>query len=328
MSIYEEIKTINKQFAFEPKIENLGNLKKLSKFIIVGMGGSHLAGNIFQMIRPELDIIIHKNYGLPKLSKENLQERLIILSSYSGNTEEVLEGYKEAIGMGLNMAVISVKGKLLEMAKKDNIPYIEMLDIKIGGNSIEPRSALALSLKSFSKLIGDEDMENEIKKLAENFDTKNFEEQGKNLSEIIYKKIPIIYTSEENYPIAYIWKIKFNENSKIPAFCNTFPELNHNEMSGFDVHDSTKELSEKFHFIFLHNETDHPKIQKRMDITKKLYEDRGLKTHTIEIPSGNIYHKVFSILTVADFASHFLAQKYDLDSKRILMIEEFKDLIK
>ena len=75
--------------------------------------------------------------------------------------------------------------------------------------------------------------------------------KGKRLQEKISGKVPVIYASSENCAIAYNWKIKLNEGAKIPAFYNTFAELNHNEMTGFDVIDSTKSLSDKFHFIFL-----------------------------------------------------------------------------
>jgi len=167
----------------------------------------------------------------------------------------------------------------------------------------------------------------EAGKLAEIFHTEDFEEEGKQLAKSLRGSVPIIYASEKNYELAYIWKIKFNENGKIPPFYNVFPELNHNEMNGFDVRDTTLELSEKFYFIFLMDETDHPKIQKRMKITSKLYEDRKLKTQKITISGDNIFYKIFSILTIVDFTSHFVAEGYGIESKQIPMIEEFKKLI-
>ena len=192
---------------------------------------------------------------------------------------------------------------------------------------IQPRSALILSLKSMLKAVGEEETLKELGKLAETFNTEDFEDVGKALAEELREYVPIIYTSEKNFALAYIWKIKFNENGKIPAFYNILPELNHNEMTGFDVRDTTHKLSERFYFIFLMDRADHPKIQKRMDITCKLYEDRKLKTKKITISGDNVFYKIFSTLTIVDFATHFIALGYGMESEQIPMIEEFKKLM-
>lgn len=320
--MYEEIKSGAKQFAFLPKIENAENLKKLEKFIIVGMGGSHLASDILKMIEPKSDIIIHRNYGLPTLPEEDLKERLIILSSYSGNTEEVLDAYNEAGRLNLPRAVISIGGKLLEKAKKDSVPYIQMPDF-----GIQPRSALVLNLRSLLKLFGEEEMLAEMGKLQDTFMPEKFEEEGKKMAERLRGSVPIIYASEKNYALAYNWKIKFNETGKIPAFYNVLPELNHNEMTGFDVKDTTRELSEKFYFIFLLDEADEPKIQNRMRIVAKLYEDRKLKTFNVQTTGKNIFEKIFNTLVIADFGAYFIAEGYGLESEEVPMVEEFKKLI-
>jgi len=330
--MYNTIKETAKQFAFEPKIENEENFHRTSKYILVGMGGSHLAADLLKMIKPEIDIIIHRDYGLPTISASDLKERLIILNSYSGNTEEVLDAYDEARRIGLQRAVISIGGKLLEMAKKDKIVYIKMPDF-----GIQPRSALPLNLKGLLKLIGEETTLKEVGELQNTFHPEDFEGEGKMLAEKLRGYIPIIYASAKNEPLAYNWKIKFNETGKIPAFYNVFSELNHNEMIGFsaggksasggDVYSEVRNLSEKFYFLFLHDSEDHPQIQKRMAITAKLYEDRVLPTYKIELSGNAILHKIFNLLTLADFTAYFTAEGYGLESEQVPMVEEFKGLI-
>ena len=92
-----DIKNYASQFAYQPVLENAGKLKrKFSKFIVVGMGGSHLAADIIKAWHPELDLMVWSNYGLPKLNEKVLKESLIILSSYSGNTEETLDAFAAA----------------------------------------------------------------------------------------------------------------------------------------------------------------------------------------------------------------------------------------
>ena len=140
--------------------------------------------------------------------------------------------------------------------------------------------------------------------------------------------IPSIYSSTKNSNITYNWKIKFNENTKIPAFYNAIPELNHNEMNGFDYVDDTKKLSSKFFFIFLNDKKDHKKNIKRMNILSKLYKNRKFKIINIELSGKTITEKIFSNLLLADWTSYFLALEYNVNPEQVPMVEEFKNLIK
>jgi len=320
--MYESIKNFNKQFIYEPKIINEDNLVKKSNFIVVGMGGSALAPLLLKKYKPEINIMIHNNYGLPQINKKELENSLIILSSYSGNTEEVLDAFQKAKENNLNMAIISVGGKLLSLAKENDIPYIE-----IPNTGIQPRMALGYSTKAFLKLIGDENGLKEISKLSEILDPNNYEETGKILAQKLKNYVPIIYTSSNNLSIVYNWKIKLNETGKIPAFYNVLPELNHNEMTGFDAVESTRELSNKFYFIILKDEEDDKRILNRMNILEKLYKDRNLKVEIIEINGENIWHKIFSSLILADFTAYYTALEYGQDPKQVPMVEELKKLI-
>src|SRR5271157_1265297 len=120
----QDIKNYASQFAYQPVLENAGKLKKkFSKFVVVGMGGSHLAADIIKAWHPECDIVIWSNYGLPKLNEKDLRERLIIISSYSGNTEEALDAFAVARAKRLAMVVVASGGKLVRAAEKANIPY-------------------------------------------------------------------------------------------------------------------------------------------------------------------------------------------------------------
>lgn len=321
--IYETIKESNKQFSFKPEVANEENLYRASSgYVVVGMGGSHLAADLLKILKPGIDIIIHRDYGLPDISIRDLKERLVILSSYSGNTEEVLDAYKKAGEFGLGRAVVSIGGKLLELAQKDKIAHVQMPDL-----SIQPRLALPLNLMSLLKLMNEETMLKEAGELENTFHPESLEEEGRALAEKLHGHIPVTYSSEKNQPLAYNWKVKFNETAKIPAFYNVFPEANHNEIEGFSTNDLVRNLSEKFCFIFLSDPKDSPEIQKRMEMTAKLYQDRGFATHKIELSGANILHKIFNILTLADFTSYFIAKSYNIEPEQTPTVEEFKNLI-
>lgn len=319
--MYESIKNFNKQFIYQPEIKNQEKLAKTSSFLVVGMGGSALAPLLLKTWKPEFDIVIHRDYGLPETPKK-LKNKLIILSSYSGKTEEIIDAFLKAKENNLNMVVISVGGELLKLAKENNIPYIELPN-----TGIQPRMALGFSIKAFLKIVGEENELKNISELAVNLNPTDFEENGKILAQKLQNYVPVIYASDYNSSIAYNWKIKLNETGKIPAFCNIFPELNHNEMTSFDVRDTTKKLSDKFYFIILKDKEDNPKISKRMQALEKLYKERNLKIETIELKEKNIWQKMFSSLLLADWVAYYTAMGYGLEPEQVPMVEEFKKLI-
>src|SRR3989338_7070898 len=100
MSIYEAIKSLQKQLEYRPEFVNGEKLDRYERFIFVGMGGSALAPDLLRVSNPELDILIHRDYGLPDLPDKVLRGSLIVLNSYSGNTEEVLDAFKFALSKG------------------------------------------------------------------------------------------------------------------------------------------------------------------------------------------------------------------------------------
>ena len=318
----DTIRFFPKQFEYEPEIINTDKLKKFSNFVVVGMGGSCLAAKILKDIKPSLSIVVHSDYDLPKISKELLEESLIILSSYSGNTEEVLSAYSVAKTNGLYLAVVSIGGKLLEKAKADGLQYIQIPD-----TGIQPRFALGFSVKALLKIMGEETFLRETNELSETLKPEDLKEPARGLAERLFGFTPVIYSSSRNFSLSYIWKIIFNETAKIPSFCNIFPELNHNELEGFDVAENTKQLSEKFYFLILKDAEDNPRIAKRMDVLTELYKDKKLKVETLELNGRNIFHKFFTSILLAEWTAYYLAEKYMVDPGKTALIEKFKELI-
>jgi len=184
----EIFRDFNKQFEFEPKINNLKNLKKSSNLFLAGMGGSHLSADLVKSVYPQLNLKIHSNYGLPQgINKESL----LIVSSFSGNTEETIDSLDSALKKKIPVIIISSGGKLIEISKEKNLPYILL------PNTINmPRLAIGFSLKAILKIIN--------KKVSIKIDNSKAEKEGKKIAEKIYKTIPIIYSSEKNKSVANI----------------------------------------------------------------------------------------------------------------------------
>lgn len=318
----EAIKQFHRQFEWKASITNAKKLRSAKTYILNGMGGSHLAADLLRMHKPELDLLVFSDYGIPRLSPERLKKSLCIASSFSGNTEEAIDFAKEALKRKLPLAVIAKGGKLLEFAVKHKLPHVVLPPTKV-----QPRSGLGFQIVALATLVGDTVLVKELAKLSKFLKPDVLEKHGKKLVEDLRGKVPVIYSSAKNQAVAYNWKIKFNETGKVPSFYNVFPELNHNEMTGFDTVPATQELSRTLHFIFLTDSTDHPQNRKRMKVTKKLYEDRGVTVTEVPLTGENALLRMFTSLLIADWTALHISRQYGTEAEQVPMVEEFKRLI-
>lgn len=311
----KEIESFLKQLKFKPKIKNKKNLIKAKKFIVSGMGGSHLAADLLKNQNPALDLTIHPNYDLPNLP-ENLKNYLIIISSYSGNTKEPLSSFRSAVKKGFSVACISTGGELLKLAQKYKKPYI-----KIPDTEIEPRSALGFSLISFLTIMGKKKLLSEVASSTKNIKPKKLKRKGQALAKKLNNYIPIIYSSEKNKAVVYNWKIRLNETGKTPSFYNVFPELCHNEIESF-------QNSKNFYFIFLKDKTDHPRIILRMKALKKILKKKRFPVELLELKGNNFWEKALSSILIADWTAYFTAKQYNFNPKETKIIDKFKKMIR
>ena len=323
MGFKEEILSFTKQSSWEPKIEGKVSLRGVSYFILVGMGGSHLAGDILRDYFGVWNLIVHTDYGLPSLPENILKKSLIVLSSYSGNTEEVITGFHKAWQEKRKMVVITKGGKLLELAREHRVPYVLLPDY-----GLQPRMALVLSCKALLRVLQKEEELRVFKRLGKVLKPESLEKRGREIAERVQGKVPIIYVSGENRTLGYIWKIKLNETGKTPAFYNFFPELNHNEMMGFDVKGKTRKFTKVFSFLFLEDPEDPPKIKLRMRITKKLLRQRGFDVFSVRLRGEDRIYRVFSGILLADWISFYLASFYERNPSEVPLIEEFKKILR
>lgn len=312
----QAIRDFARQFAFTPEIAHRDKLAKADWFILAGMGGSHLAGDILLARKPERALTVWSDYGLPKIGDPS--RTLVIASSYSGNTEETLDAFSRAASLGYNLIAITAGGELLKRAYESRTPSIQL-----PAADLQPRAALGFSLLALAHAMGERECESELRALQGSLLPDRFEEEGKRIARQFLGRVPIIYSSARNFGIVYNWKIKFNETGKIPAFCNVIPELNHNEMNGFDATDATRDLCRPFSFIFIESACDDPRVQKRMRLLGDMYAARGISVETVRLPDDS-FLAIFSCLLVADWAAFYTAKQYERDPEAVPMIAEFK----
>lgn len=315
----QSILNFNKQFDYEPEIINAEKIGDFDHVILCGMGGSHLPADLIKTIKPGVEIYVHKDYDLPPYDKDFLKSGLLIASSYSGNTEEVISFYEKAQENEYKVAVISTGGKLIEMAQADEMPYVEIPD-----TGIQPRLALGYSMIALLEIMGDQEMIEELRLLNDLLNPESLRLKGEKIAKDINGKVRVVYSSNPNMHIAYNWKIKLNETGKAPAYYNFFPELNHNEMQGFDFEGDTEHFKDKFHVIFLHDKNDNIRIQERMKITEEIYKEKGIDTTNLELEGKTRAERVFNALILADWISFYLAEMHGIDPESVPMIEDFK----
>lgn len=301
--------------------------RKFENIIICGMGGSCFPANLLSLFDFQIPIFLHRDYSLPYFANK---KSLVICVSDSGDTEETLFAYQEALKKNLFIISITSGGKLKKLSIKNKIPFI-----LIPNSSLPPRYTTGYIFTFLVKIISqlkvsenDKKISQEILKdlesLEEKLNKKIFllEKNGRGIASKLKNKIPLIYTSSRFKILARILKIKINENAKEPAFWNFFSELNHNEMSFFE-----SASMKKFYFFFLKDKNENPRILKRMNLTLKIIKKNKGKILEIEIKGKNLVEKIFSTLLLGDFISYYLALLYKRDPFSTKLQEDFKKML-
>jgi len=278
----------------------------------LGMGGSSLPGEV---IRSCLDLpfplLIVRDYNLPMCINSSSQAFAV---SYSGNTEETISAYKEAMSRNASIIGISSGGKLEELCNADGGAHIKV------PSGIQPRDAVGYQTIPILNILYSSGLYPSFKEeLEEVFRSleKDYKIEAKEIAKKLVGKATIIYSSGKLSSAARIWKISFNENCKIPAFYNEFPELNHNEIIGYTQ-------KGEFHVIMLADENDHSRVKARIEITKNLLEEKGMPVTVVKFAGKSKLAKIFEALYLGKWVSYFLALEYGVDPEKVEMVEDLK----
>jgi glucose/mannose-6-phosphate isomerase len=308
---------------------NLGPRDATNGLIVAGMGGSAIGGSLARAalgdraIRP---IVIARGYGLPPWTAP---ESAVLCSSYSGNTEETLAAYEAAGAVGAHRIVATTGGKLAAAARADGVPVIPLP----GG--FQPRAAVAYSLVVALEVAwmcgAGERLHSEIdiaaarmEELISRWGPGGAEEDfPKDLARGLHGTVPQIAGSELTAPIAYRWKTQINENAKMPAFANEIPELDHNEIMGWQ---SAGELG-RFSAVFLDDSDLHPRIRQRIELTRGLIAGEEAATYRIETAGNSATERLLSLVLLGDLVSLYLAVLRGVDPSPVQMIERLKSAL-
>ena len=298
-----------------------------SRVFLIGMGGSGLAADvIIDAYRAELKVpvTIVRNYelGMPVTDRD-----LYIICSFSGNTEETLFVAEQLFKTTSNIIVITGGGVLYDLAQSNNCTLIP-IPVTNEPCGFQPRSALgyfvSILIKVFVAYEFLPDIHHELKNAALLLKNQNslIEAEAKEVAEWLDGKIPVIYTNASYMQsIGRINKIKINENSKLPAFYNGFPEVNHNEMVGFQ-----KDLA-RFGILFLHDPSDDQRILDRYNTMQAMFDEQGynhVSFYKWLMPGSTRIEKILCSLWFGDYCSYYLAIQSGVDPTPVGLIDQFK----
>lgn len=284
--------------------------RTLTRVIVAGMGGSALAAEIIRPIASrELSqsFEIVKGYDLPSYADE---QTLVFTVSHSGNTEETLDCYEQARQRGCQIAIITAGGHLGEYAERDNIVHA------IVPAGAQPRMSIFHHLRAMLLLlehfgICDDTYSNEVKDASDwlraesvrwHADVPVHDNYAKQLALLSVGKTPIIYGGPLTAPLAYKWKISWNENAKNVAFCGQYSEFSHNEFIGWSSHP----IEKPFIIFDLMSNLERPRIRERMELSDRLLSGRRPKANPIELAGENYWQQALWACVLADAASSYV----------------------
>jgi glucose/mannose-6-phosphate isomerase len=297
--------------------------------VVAGMGGSAIGGNLARAAlgdRASRPIVLARDYALPAWATP---DTTVLCSSYSGNTEETLAVYEAAGALGARRIVTTTGGKLAESARADRVPVIPIP----GG--FQPRSAVAYSFVIALEVAGlcgaGERLHSEIDVAAARAEDLvdrwgpdgPADSLAKDLARGLHGTVPLIAGAGLTSPIAYRWKTQLNENAKAPCFWHELPELDHNEIQGWE---GAPELG-TFSAVFLDDSDLHPRVRQRIELSRGLLAGQAGATYRVESIGETRTERLVSLVLLGDLVSLYLAILRGVDPTPVDALVRLKQML-
>jgi len=295
--------------------------------VLAGMGGSAIAGDLLKSLlisEMQIPFIVQRYYRLPRFVNKRA---LVICSSYSGNTEETLSAYEEAMACEAHVIAISTGGKLAVQAASNKVPFVALPE------GLPPRAALGYSFASLLHILWrlglcdnyDEEImaaARHMRDMSSRYLPENQDNPALSLARKLKGRIPIIYAGQDSLDaVAARFKGQICENAESLAYANQFPECNHNEIVGWGGLDKMKD---KLIVIMIRDSEDHKRVTKRFEIVSEYLKDQGVEV--VELVTGDApkISRIFLMIQLIDYCSYYLALLNGVDPYTIEAIDFLK----
>lgn len=305
-----------KDIASKAVISKSGNIQNI---IVTGLGGSGIGGTILNELINDscsVPIIINKDYFLPAFANSNT---LLIVSSYSGNTEETVQVMNEAISRKVQIVCVTSGGKVLELAKQHQFDFIEIP----GGNP--PRSCIGYSLvqliqvliaKGFADKTLMADLDMTIELLTKEKD--NIKTEANEIAKKLNGQLTVIYSLGSCEGVSVRFRQQINENSKALCWHHVFPEMNHNELVGWTT--ENKNLT----VVTFHTSFDYKRTQKRYEVCKPIFQKYAKEVIDITAKGHSKLEQFLYLIHIGDWISCYIADIRGIDAVEVNVIDHLK----
>lgn len=307
---------------------------KLSKNVVIsGMGGSALGGRIVDSLitdRARTPIEVFTEFRLPNYVNK---DTFVILSSYSGNTEETLTAGHEALNRGASIFCITTGGKLKQFMEENKLDGYVITPVHNPSN--QPRMGLgysvitvlaALAKCEFINLIDTEVHEaiETAREYVEEFGANKpiSANLAKRFAQKLQGKIPVLIASEHLIGVTHAFKNQLNENSKTFSLLFDIPELNHHLMEGLR---NPAEAKKFLHFVFFESDLYSKEVKLRYPLTREVVEKQEIATDIYKLNSNKKLKQIFEELIFGSFVNLYLAVLYGIDPSPIPWVDYFKE---
>ncbi|RMF62825.1 MAG: bifunctional phosphoglucose/phosphomannose isomerase [Calditrichaeota bacterium] len=300
---------------------------RIRNVCICGMGGSAIGGDLvrsFSADQLSVPVVVNRDYTVPNFVDEGT---LAVVSSYSGNTEETLSAYEQVCQRRAQVVCITSGGTLGEQAGRNGHPVF----VIPGG--FPPRSALGyltvplLYALHYAGLLVDPSPQvaeavSLLAELNEEYGPDAEANLAKELSLHLHGSVPLIYAAAARVDaVALRWKGQLAENAEMLAFCNSFPELTHNEIMGWGPN---REVNQRFRVVYLKDRQDHPQVVKRMALAREVFEPQAGSVFEVRSRGESLFARIFSLIFLGDMVSLYLAVLNGVDPTPVKHIESMK----
>ena len=292
--------------------------------VIAGMGGSGVGallalGALAGRLR--FPMAVAQGYALPGWVGE---DALVLVSSYSGGTEEALSCYDDAKARGARRVVATTGGALAERARADGVPVVPLPGgfqprAAVGYATVVALEVAALAGAAPSLRAEIETAATLVERLADAWAPAAAEDNAaKTLARRLHDTVPVTVGAELTAPVAYRWKCQFNENAKQPAFSSQLPEADHNEICGWEAADGHLAA------VLLSEPGLHERNRARMELTGRLIADTGVRVESVEAEGDSPLERMFSLILLGDLVSLYCAVLRGVDPVDIATIDRLK----
>ncbi|PZN09103.1 MAG: bifunctional phosphoglucose/phosphomannose isomerase, partial [Bacillota bacterium] len=300
--------------------------------VVAGLGGSAIGGDfVAAVVEPQatVPVVVHRDYGLPGWVGAR---DLVFTVSYSGATEETLSAYAEARRRGAAVVAVASGGPLLERAAADEAAGAPVRRVVVPGG-LAPRAALGYLMLPVLYLTcawtGLDDPSAQVEEAIAvlRSQAREVEPNGPGgpvqaLARALLDRPVFVYGAGRlGQAAAYRWQCQLNENAKLLAHSHAFPELDHNEVMGWE---GAAEGGRRPLVVLLQAAADHPRNRARMDITADLIGDRAEWVTVASRGQGRLA-QLLSLAYVGDAVSVYAALLRGLDPSAIASIQRLKE---